>query len=399
MLKETFRSERIDWSFTNTNEPFFNSSDYNHIRWKDTRDGVSVPRWRGTLKAKGNATSPLTGVKNDIKYDNSSVIYTSFLRDGKTHTATLKGIPFLPGFLGRPDTSGDKEAYNAALGSYYSSISEAYSQFQGGSFLGELAETLSLVTNPTKGIHKIASAYLGNAKKLTRYKRLEDRIDALREMYLEVQFGWKPLISDVSDAIAAVERLKARVPSVRVHGYGKYVHNTQTVTDNPSFNSAFNLIRTTKYEQKTEVILTGSVSLDAKSGLTARSQFGLTTEQFIPTLWNLLPYSFVADYFSNIGDVLNAHAYSNIRPTFNCCTYRRVGSIECTVRNEEPNVDELAGYGGSYSWTSTSTDISRNVFVPSVPSLQLNKPSGVQGLNLVALAPIGKLVSNLLTSI
>jgi hypothetical protein len=32
--------------------------------------------------------------------------------------------------------------------------------------------------------------------------------------------------------------------------------------------------------------------------------FGFSPEQFLPTAWELLPYSFLIDYFTNIGDII-----------------------------------------------------------------------------------------------
>jgi hypothetical protein len=32
--------------------------------------------------------------------------------------------------------------------------------------------------------------------------------------------------------------------------------------------------------------------------------FGFSPEQFLPTAWELVPYSFLIDYFTNIGDII-----------------------------------------------------------------------------------------------
>jgi hypothetical protein len=38
----------------------------------------------------------------------------------------------------------------------------------------------------------------------------------------------------------------------------------------------------------------------------------LRLEDFVPTVWELIPYSFVADYFTNIGDIISAFSYGNM---------------------------------------------------------------------------------------
>lgn len=35
--------------------------------------------------------------------------------------------------------------------------------------------------------------------------------------------------------------------------------------------------------------------------------FGFSAKEFVPTLWELLPWSFLVDYFTNVGDILDAN--------------------------------------------------------------------------------------------
>jgi hypothetical protein len=47
----------------------------------------------------------------------------------------------------------------------------------------------------------------------------------------------------------------------------------------------------------------------ARAATTARdrfARFGFTPSEFVPTAWEVLPWSFLADYFANIGDMLSA---------------------------------------------------------------------------------------------
>jgi hypothetical protein len=41
----------------------------------------------------------------------------------------------------------------------------------------------------------------------------------------------------------------------------------------------------------------------------AANLFGFNPSEFVPTAWELIPYSFLADYFTNIGDILDSWAY------------------------------------------------------------------------------------------
>jgi hypothetical protein len=50
----------------------------------------------------------------------------------------------------------------------------------------------------------------------------------------------------------------------------------------------------------------------------------LTPKDFLPTAWDLLPFSFIADYFANIGDIINAVSLLGTNYVFTCRTERTV---------------------------------------------------------------------------
>ena len=59
------------------------------------------------------------------------------------------------------------------------------------------------------------------------------------------------------------------------------------------------------------VKLTGCVKRQVQAPqVDALSHFGFTPSEFIPTAWELLPWSFLIDYFVNIGDVIQANIVS-----------------------------------------------------------------------------------------
>jgi hypothetical protein len=70
----------------------------------------------------------------------------------------------------------------------------------------------------------------------------------------------------------------------------------------------------------TAVVKTGAVN-GVKS---IPSTFGLLPERFLPTVWELIPYSFVADYFINVGDIISSYAFHRENIAFGWTTYKAV---------------------------------------------------------------------------
>jgi hypothetical protein len=121
--------------------------------------------------------------------------------------------------------------------------------------------------------------------------------------------------------------------------------------------------------------------------------FGFTPSEFVPTAWELLPYSFLVDYFTNIGDILSSSVTSTARLAWSNRTIRSLRVTLVTPVIDMINTDNAnAGWsrindnssGGAC--TCTKSTISRTVGGLELPSLQFNLELGLgQGLNLAAL--------------
>jgi len=125
----------------------------------------------------------------------------------------------------------------------------------------------------------------------------------------------------------------------------------------------------------------------------AVENFGLNVSNWVPTIWNLIPFSFVADYFSNIGDVVDALSF----PSSDLAWFKqnqKVSQIDKVISNGY-SAPVSSGYD---TWEVTVDPGSQEVAVESfsrsayfgalVPFLQLEIPgvSSKKWLNLSALA-------------
>lgn len=194
--------------------------------------------------------------------------------------------------------------------------------------------------------------------------------------WLEFHFGWEPLIRDIYDAIGVVNNpLKtfSKAKGVCVDLY------TSTVPIN--FGSTFNRTLITErymYGQG------GRVSAIANSTYHSLDQFGLLNPAVIA--WELVPFSFVVDWFVNVGDVLSS--YSDFAGITLVDTYRfllySVAAHGFTGIN--PGFTPAPGVG-SMRYYGTGTYMSRapGLALPTFSVKRLRLPSSVRGLTALSL--------------
>jgi len=125
-----------------------------------------------------------------------------------------------------------------------------------------------------------------------------------------------------------------------------------------------------------------------------RRQFGLGLGNFVPTVWNLMPFSFVVDYFSNVDGILKSLTMPTptmVYHTRGTKVTRRASRVitSCYLKNGSPTsaTSETSAFAGGsatrelFSFTRTLLSTTQI----SVPGLVLDIPNARQILNLVAL--------------
>lgn len=133
-------------------------------------------------------------------------------------------------------------------------------------------------------------------------------------VWLELQYGWKPLLSDVKNAAEALaERLITRPPVKHVSGEWPFTYTSYhtrggyttlySVQQQPGGTwSTFCNVSLTKAEQCEA--RRGFVAKRISSQSVSLNNLGLINPLVVA--WELLPLSFVADWFVNVGDCLEA---------------------------------------------------------------------------------------------
>jgi hypothetical protein len=347
-----------------------------------SKSGTKVYGWRKKIKDGSNAGSPFTSDRYFVDRANpidgyQTVVYTNY---DKSFTYATYGLHY-DGFvadLGEGDfahlggVSADAEAQ--ALSRMYDRIrSESYGA-NGLLFLGELRETIHLIRHPLstleaetkKYIRALKSARRDVARRVVRRKSDTDRffvkrrLDAVKNAvsgtWLEFQFGVKPLFSDIAEiASTAIDQIYGRDDKIRLRAKSTdKVYKAEAYSFGVPWTYGVGVKSSYDWTTKAGVqyVVGMKRTLDAPTaGLGyAASRFGFQIQNFVPTAYELMPYSFLIDYFVNVGDVLEAACTDTSNVSWIVRTQRQV-----TTKNfrEEIGGFNFAPRGDPDFWTKS----------------------------------------------
>lgn len=285
-----------------------------------TRTGESNPHYREQIRAQQNATTPMTGIHDSINLTRGEAVCVhkniNSSTDAGYYRSWAKGDLISAQLADWSLGITEGEANNRALIAFLKHVRQAQVQFSAPTFLGELRETIKMIRSPAKGLRDLADSWL---KKQPRdifrdrhTKKGSQRYHAwkqnLSSTWLEQAFGWQPLVNDINSAFRTYSGLRDRKEQVPVSGFGidkkpfpsrTFSNQQQALPGNITYlwNSVASEECFIKYH--------GMVTREVDGSLVNKLEpFGFTFDEWIPTAWELLPWSFLIDYFSNIGDVI-----------------------------------------------------------------------------------------------
>lgn len=395
--------------------------------WSDTRaDGGSAGSWKSLIRNEQSATTVLWGEKLTVTVRpvvNGSVKfavmhpYTGVWYDGHSDFSGVSSdcVP-ISGALAQPSLQTQK-ADAIATGKWFRKLRELRQAWQSGVFLGELGQFRRMLRNPAKALFDSAKRdYLNQLEKhreriYRRYKapqrRREEWAKAISGTYLEWVYGLNPTISDLEDASSAYQRISANEP-IRRHVFnsvgvdGALIREMVTTGYFPGHTSVpykgrqvTRELLKVKYRTlyRREVSDLGPYTRFVE----AQELLGLTLRDFIPTAWNLLPWSFLVDYFANVSQILEAYMTVTEDVRWVNKTIRRVVALEALSQMDHASIQSYYTRPNRYRYISSSgsNDCSlliqrvrfdRSADAPAYPALEFELPGKPQRwLNMAAL--------------
>lgn len=234
-----------------------------------------------------------------------------------------------------------------------------------GQAIGERQQTIDLLFGTAKDIVKIAKNlrsgnFVGAAeaagipvstrrqrRNVTRKHRSRARrgADSLANRWLEFQYGWKPLLSDVFGAAESLAKaLSEKPPYGDVHGRARRhysgITNVNTVVNTKDLQQIQRITFSGDYE----------ISYGARFSTSTfhwPTALGLTNP--LELVWELLPFSFVADWFANVGSTL-----SNLDATLGC-TFMSGYKTEWFKVKYEALGSTVGSYAGHYYYYNSGS--------------------------------------------
>ena len=299
--------------------------------WIDYRHGSTNPGWLRAVLSGTEATTPLTAFRR------------RWLRMSYGHSVTRTPCPIgwppravLETFDGiwsarvpSPGSASQSNARALALRVLVKKASQAITPFQSGIFLGELHKTLHMIRHPAQSLLRLMRDYQRVVMKRTRGAPSWDRAKkAVLDTYLEYTYGWRPIFMDVDNGMQALATYAAKNPFhiERFTSYGKD-EAVDTVSDQSALTS-INVKTLWELKCTEKARISAGIRIYTDGSLTGSAwTFGLNTDQFLPTAWELLPYSFLIDYFTNIGTIVDAWSIVNGNLAYACYGRKRIDEV------------------------------------------------------------------------
>lgn len=235
----------------------------------------------------------------------------------------------------------------------YAKFSEA--DWDIGTELGELSETLQLLKHP---LQNVVDWYHQLLKK--RWRGLSDGVDLSTSLWMQYRYGFMPLYYSVMDIIGLVNRGIVRADKSLHKKKGTLKDRTicpaisYASTGVGSFSFDIKTVEEWRIRYTTNVYYTYNQEYNWTLIL---KQLGLDPFGVPALVWELTTLSFVWDWFLGVGDWLRAITPNPAITTLGSCTSAK---LSYTSQSSASNVRYCSGYG-PYMIPSPTTSVNKKM--------------------------------------
>lgn len=314
------------------NNPFLS------VRCNCTQGGVGqVTQYIGSLDPWSPGSSYSLDVTSTLRtYDGRYLFGDVIAADGTVNVTAL---------LAEIDTS---RLYTIAKTSALSKVDQNLASGLVG--LGELRATLTSLLNPLASIRQYISAK--NRRRLLRQMPADAGVSkALANEYLAFYYGLLPFCRDIESYIDAYVNSGAQRERITARGGASDSHKSQTQETWTPVSGVSTYSHLFTHEVQVEV---RSGILHEPTPMSWQKAYGVRFSDFFDAAYQLTPWSFFVDYFSNLGKLVNA-----LTPRSGVTYLASWSTLEATILDRAECTG--GGMGAPWSWSRGNTEWAQRV--------------------------------------
>lgn len=386
-----------------------------------SRSGSSMPDWRDKIRKRQNATTPYSLDSYKVVKAKDGIYSASGVLYNVPNVQVAQGLfnPINGNFAHL--TADVNKAESTALTALYRKVNAQVSHTNVPKALVEFGDVIRQFGSPAKAILSHTQRHLNRLFLQRRgvsavkynsasYARL------LSDTYLEYAFGLAPLINDTKKAAEALGRWtwevdsdNVRLPPTKLVGRGSdSVAKTTVANFAPMAASGIvcKMTTLTTTEARAQYVCGYNTFLTADLGSLDRLHelLGFRPESWLPAVWEGVPWSWLIDYFTNVGAILDSVEASHIKPTWISKTVSTVTDVQVVETLNAPETARVASYnywknpsssGSQGAHTCRRTTMERtNPTTLGLPSVYFQLPTGLRQFAALAAVTVQKLRSS-----
>jgi hypothetical protein len=312
----------------------------------NSRTGYQNPRWKDLCRLGLNATTSFSGTEWSGDIDRSWFSYEvsqqQFLASGAlAQEASESGgaflhYPVLP-TLPSPPASVISDVHNRCIRKFIAEVNAAQSSENlTGRSIKHFKHDMHSLIHPMAGVQAKIHEYLGTLSKVSHGKsRPQSLANTIASAYLEFKFGVEPFTDDITAIMTdMLIKDRKRNPSVPVEATASSTYSAARGTANFSYVSIggisilSNVSSTSTYSERIKGAVRTGINDDGRIGLIQDNR--LLPKDWLPTAFSILPYAWMVNYFTNIGDLIDAASFRFSDVVWACFTTRAINSVSYT---------------------------------------------------------------------
>jgi hypothetical protein len=371
-----------------------------------SKTGQRVAGYKELIRQGLNASSPfscdllhLSDLKAGAASAVGAFVSNPSVRTSQSWSGTIAAPPNTIAHLSVSQAKAD----SIALSKLYQKINSELSHLGGAAAVAEFGDVIRQFGKPFDAIIDLTNRRLNRLELERRglkgsavFKKIR-WAQIVASTYLEYSFGLAPLISDTEKAAEALARFKMEVDDGKLSSKARLVSRGENILSTESVqlvgvNNTWLPFRNgyhTESRARCQYTVGMKASLQADIGSQERllQLCGFKPADWIPAVWEVVPWSWLIDYFANVQQILAAAATSTKDVTWVCKTVSTVTkhTLRSTFRTADCKaifaansfpVREISGSSGG-SWDLTRTTVTRTVPLPGslgVPPLYFKLP-------------------------